>query len=148
MTLAVVLLVMIAGGMFWYWHALPKQAPAKKNSTAVQRREPAKKHAPAKAPASSDTTAHNYQAVSIQCRADACAAAKAIAGKRFLTAAAPTLPLAGCGAAQCHCSYARHADQRSDEDDRRSVHSLQTELFTRTAAERRKRRGRRRTDRG
>jgi hypothetical protein len=40
MTLAVVLLAMLAGGMFWYWQALPKQAPSKKSACAgLQNRE-------------------------------------------------------------------------------------------------------------
>jgi hypothetical protein len=152
MTLAVVLLVMMAGGIFWYWHSLPKQAPAKKTAPAdnAQKRTSVKKSAPAKAPAHSTDNhdaAARYRAVSIQCRDNGCAAAKALAGKRLLTATAPTLPVPGCDAANCQCSYSHHGDRRAEDDDRRSVHGLRTELYTRTAGEeRRERRGRRKDD--
>lgn len=168
MTLAVVLLVMMAGGIFWYWHSLPKQIPAKKSTPAngadALKSAPVKKSAPAHTPATNSTkhsttrsathsNAHKadnkYHAVSIQCRDCACEAAKALTHKRFLTAAAPVLPVAGCDNAHCQCSYAHHADQRADDDDRRSVHSLRTELYTRTAGEeRRGSKGRRRDDVG
>lgn len=153
MTLAIALLVMVALGMFWYWQGIPKQVPEKKNAPAdaAKGRAPVKKSAPAQAPANSTDgrdDAHKYRAVSIHHRADACAAAKALADKRFLTDAAPTLPLSGCNCAHCQCSYAHHADQRSEDDDRRTMHSLQTELYTRTAKERREHSGRRRDDVG
>jgi hypothetical protein len=152
MTLAVVLLAMLAGGMFWYWQALPKQAPSKKSARAGQAKRvtPAKKSLPAQAPGSriASDSADKYRAVSVQCRGNACAAAKALGKQRFLVAEAPALPLPKCDQTPCHCSYMHHADRRSGEDDRRSVHhSLQTELYTRTAGqERRGRRGRRKTD--
>jgi hypothetical protein len=144
---------MLAGGMFWYWHALPKHTPTKKNARVAEAtgRSPVKKSLPAHAPASSSTAnnsaANKYRAVSIQCPAEGCAAAKALDKKRFLTREAPVLPLKDCDQATCHCSYAHHADRRSVDDDRRSIHSLQTELYTRTAGqERRTRRGRRKED--
>lgn len=153
MTLAIVLLVMLAGGMFWYWNGLPKQAPTKKNSRTVdaQGKTPVKKSLPAHAPAPSSTANNNastrYRAVSVHCPTDGCAAAKALGEKRFLAREAPALPLPGCDHAACHCSYAHHADQRAVDDDRRNVHGLQTELYTRTAGqERRNRRGRRKGD--
>lgn len=151
MTVAVFLLVMMAGGIFWYWQALPKQTPAKKNRPAggaSMRKSPVKKSMPARAPAE-ETDSREYRAVSIQCKENGCSAAKALAGKRFLTSVAPQIPLAECDNAACHCSYARHDDQRADADDRRSVHSLKTELYTRTAEhERRMKNGRRRNDIG
>jgi hypothetical protein len=152
MTLAVVLLVMLAGGMFWYWQALPKQAPSKKNTREEdgKRKTPAKKSTPAQAPGSSSTAtdpAQKYRSVSIQCRDNACAAARELDGQRYLARTAPSLPLPKCDQAPCHCSYMHHTDRRTDNDDRRSVHSLQTELYTRTAEpERRTRRGRRKGD--
>jgi hypothetical protein len=148
MTLALVLLAMLAGGMFWYWQALPKQAPTKKNSRAAEakRKTPEKKSLPAQAPGPTSTT-DKYRAVSIQCRESGCAAARALSEQRFLVKDAPVLPLPDCDKAPCHCSYLHHADQRAADDDRRSVHSLQTELYTRTTEpERRTRRGRRKGD--
>jgi hypothetical protein len=143
--------------MFWYWQALPKQTSAKKQAikknARAQGATPAgkisvKKSMPAQAPA--DHTANSegrYRAVSIKSRNESCAAAKALGDQRFLVKSAPTLPLPDCDRAPCHCSYVHHADQRAVDEDRRSVHSLQTELYTRTAErERRNRRGRRKGD--
>jgi hypothetical protein len=43
-----------------------------------------------------------------------CQAAQAIVGQRFLTDEAPMLPLKGCDAAECKCSYRRFGDRRTD----------------------------------
>ena len=59
-----------------------------------------------------------YHAVSIQFDANACAAAKAMAGRRFLASAAPRLPLAECNALECRCRFAHHKDRRSGKDRR------------------------------
>ena len=157
MTLAVALLIMITVGIFWYWHALPKQAPTKKTARSADApgKSPVKKSLPALAPASSNTTTTSinnaakgkYRAVSVHCPSDGCAAAKALGEQRFLAREAPALPLPECDHATCTCSYAHHADQRAEDDDRRDVHGLRTELYTRTAgAERRNRHGRRKDD--
>jgi hypothetical protein len=54
-----------------------------------------------------------WHAVSIVPQAGACAAAQAIAGRRFLSSEQPPqLPLEGCTAAICTCHYAHHADRR------------------------------------
>ena len=42
-----------------------------------------------------------YHAVSIKFPQDACSAAKAMAGRRFLATAPPKLPLPECDAAEC-----------------------------------------------
>jgi len=57
--------------------------------------------------------ANPYAAVEV-CPANgaACAAAREIAGKRFLVAKVPRLPLHGCDREQCACSYKRHKDRR------------------------------------
>jgi hypothetical protein len=59
-----------------------------------------------------------YHAVSIQFDANACDAAKAMAGRRFLSSAAPRLPLAECKALECRCRFAHHKDRRSGQDRR------------------------------
>lgn len=41
-----------------------------------------------------------------------CSAARAIAGKRFLTKETPLLPLRDCNRDSCDCSYRRHPDRR------------------------------------
>ena len=62
-----------------------------------------------------DTT---YHAVAIRSQKDACAAAKALAGQRFLANEAPNLPLPACDAARCECHFAHYDDRRSGKDRR------------------------------
>ena len=59
-----------------------------------------------------------YHAVSIVVTSRACAAAKELEGRRFLSNAAPSLPLAECDVADCKCRYKHYADRRSREDRR------------------------------
>lgn len=67
-------------------------------------------------PASRKKTA--YHAVSIKHARDACVAAKALSGRRFLATAAPQLPLPDCDAKQCKCQFLHHQDRRSGNDRR------------------------------
>jgi hypothetical protein len=59
-----------------------------------------------------------YHAVSIRFPSNACPAAKAMTGRRFLATAAPKLPLPDCGSAACKCYFAHHEDRRSGSDRR------------------------------
>ena len=59
-----------------------------------------------------------YHAVSIRFPANACAAAKEMAGVRHLASEAPPLPLPGCTSARCDCRYVHHDDRRSGKDRR------------------------------
>lgn len=59
-----------------------------------------------------------YHAVSIRFDRNACKAAQDLAGRRFLAAEAPDLPLAACDAAACNCRFVHHADRRSGKDRR------------------------------
>jgi hypothetical protein len=54
-----------------------------------------------------------FHAVSIETGPQACDAAKARAGYRFLSREAPRLPLRDCTCAQCTCRYLHHADRRT-----------------------------------
>ena len=90
-----------------------------------------------------------FRATSIEIGSDACTAAQALAGKRFLVADdnIPQLPLRDCDAANCACTYTHHADRREEGVLRRAPSSLRTELHSQTEhAERREKRGRRSTD--
>lgn len=56
----------------------------------------------------------NWQAVSVVPGAGACAAVQELRNQRFLTRAAPRLPLAECNKQdQCKCTYKRYTDRRS-----------------------------------
>jgi hypothetical protein len=60
-----------------------------------------------------------YHAVSIKLSDFPCAAAKGIAGQRFLSSEAPKLPLPGCtNASTCACRFIHHKDRRAGKDRR------------------------------
>lgn len=59
-----------------------------------------------------------YHAVSLKYSSNACDAAKALTGRRFLSSAAPQLPLPDCNAEHCNCAFAHHKDRRSGSDRR------------------------------
>jgi len=72
-----------------------------------------KVHEDQAAPARGKRDAGNrWHAVSIAAPANACGAARACKGKRFLSYEAPRLPLAECDAERCHCKYRHYADRR------------------------------------
>lgn len=74
-----------------------------------------KHEAPQMASRPQDTVFH---AVSIRFDAEACDAAREMSGRRFLSTAAPRLPLPDCDAAQCTCRFVHHDDRRSGKDRR------------------------------
>ena len=60
-----------------------------------------------------------YHAVSIEPGARSCAAARDANGTRFLSTAAPMLPLRDCThPAACQCRYTHHQDRRTQRDRR------------------------------
>ncbi|MGD8978393.1 MAG: hypothetical protein PVG91_12365 [Gammaproteobacteria bacterium] len=65
-----------------------------------------------------DTRESDFHAVSIRPCRDACSAAKALRGQRFLSHNPPFLPLSDCDQTMCNCRYQHHSDRRS-RDDRR-----------------------------
>ena len=79
------------------------------------RQEPEPQEASAAPRKIADTT---YHAVSIKFAKEACTAAKALTGERFLATEAPRLPLPGCDAERCECRFTHHADRRSGKDRR------------------------------
>jgi len=66
--------------------------------------------------AGATTSAHH--AVSINISGNACKAARELAGRRFLAAAAPRLPLTDCDVLECSCRFVHHKDRRSGKDRR------------------------------
>tara|TARA_R110002096_G_scaffold65006_1_gene158228 strand:+ start:7696 stop:8097 length:402 start_codon:yes stop_codon:yes gene_type:complete len=73
----------------------------------------------AKKPNKPDTkTCGAYHAVAIKYSENACDAAKAMTGRRFLASAAPRLPLPECDYTDCRCQFAHYDDRRSKRDRR------------------------------
>ena len=87
-----------------------------------------------------------FHAVSLRYSSSACNAAKAMTGRRFLSGAAPQLPLPDCDAPECRCGFAHHSDRRSGKDRRSPFKSATYAGGTGTYnVERRERRDRRRS---
>jgi hypothetical protein len=59
-----------------------------------------------------------FHAVAIKYSEDACDAAKALTGRRFLSSAAPRLPLPECDFPNCSCQFAHFNDRRAGRDRR------------------------------
>jgi hypothetical protein len=59
-----------------------------------------------------------YHAVSIRFESNACKAAREMEGRRFLSTAAPRLPLPDCDVLDCRCRFIHHKDRRSGRDRR------------------------------
>lgn len=83
----------------------------------IRRRNAASADEPGPAPRVSKTRTA-YHAVSIKFSDGACQAAKDLEGRRFLSSAAPKLPLPECSVLECNCRFAHHADRRSGKDRR------------------------------
>jgi hypothetical protein len=94
--------------------------------------------APRKAP-------NHFHAVTIAPGPRACPEARALQGQRFLSRAAPPLPLKNCGSAQCECRYEHYDDRRKGN---RRAHDLGVSIDGYEGVEQRQRpkRGRRQTD--
>ena len=98
-TLTIILLLLLS-----IWWLMRKRRQAQQDESEPRLRTGKKKTA--------------YHAVSIKFQQDACTAAKAMAGRRFLATAAPKLPLPECDATDCKCRFAHHDDRRSGKDRR------------------------------
>lgn len=86
-----------------------------------------------------------FHAVSIKFLGGACEAVKKLEGKRFLSSAAPTLPLPDCDVDACKCRFIHHQDRRAGED-RRSGYRGKLPGGTDGVAVERRKRGDRRDD--
>lgn len=59
--------------------------------------------------------ASTYRSVQVNANsADCCQSVKTVLGKRFLSNEIPKLPLDGCDAKSCRCTYELHNDRRAD----------------------------------
>jgi hypothetical protein len=93
MTLVLIGALILAAGVAWL----------------VGRRAKARQDAPRTA-----RIAGSFGSVEIRTRKGACEAARSLEGQRFLSKEAPALPLTGCAAPQCSCSFAKLSDRRTD----------------------------------
>lgn len=89
----------------------------------------------------------DYRSSSIDYGPGACEAVRAQEGKRFLVGEIAKLPLADCTSPNCSCKFVHHDDRRDSHEDKRALSGLSTELYAASGKpERRKRKGRRKSD--
>jgi hypothetical protein len=88
--------------------------------------------------------ANPYHAVAIVAGRSGCGAVQSLAGQRFLSRKAPSLPLPGCDAIECRCRYLHYDDRRSGVD--RRAQDLWNPYAENQSMNRRQARGRRSTD--
>jgi len=70
---------------------------------------------PLAAPAARRAARSGYHCVEVRTGNYACAAAEQLGEVRFLPNEAPSLPLPGCSAQKCTCSFVHYDDRRDDE---------------------------------
>lgn len=70
------------------------------------------------APAAAKPASKKYHCVEVRKGSLACKAVHELGSVRYLADEAPRLPVPGCTAAQCACSFIHHDDRR--DDDRRN----------------------------
>jgi hypothetical protein len=86
-----------------------------------------------------------WHAVSIVTKSRSCEAARSLRATRFLSAAAPRLPLEGCPVKDsCPCAYKHHADRRGPA--RRKDETTGLRRNSKVAEERRVERSRRKSE--
>ncbi|MCB1907115.1 MAG: hypothetical protein KDH15_07080 [Rhodocyclaceae bacterium] len=59
------------------------------------------------------TSRFPYRCVSVVGGPNACSTVDLVRGRRYLPSDAPPLPLPGCPASDCGCTYRHHSDRRS-----------------------------------
>lgn len=84
----------------------------------IRRRQAAKSKTESVPAARISKTNTAYHAVSIKISGFTCAAARDLEGRRFLSTAAPRLPLPECDSTQCDCRFVHHQDRRAGRDRR------------------------------
>lgn len=87
-----------------------------------------------------------FHAVSLGFPKNACDAAKAMEGRRFLSTAAPKIPLPECDAVECKCRFVHHKDRRSGDDRRDPYGQGFGGVATGSYEEEKRKRGERRED--
>ena len=92
---------------------------------------------PHKVPVAAQAAGKRYHCVEIRRGSHACKAVKDLGNTRFLSDEAPRLPVPGCTAGQCTCSFIHHDDRR--DDDRRNPYGQLANLPPLLSGERRSR---------
>ncbi len=124
MVLLGALVIFMAAIAFWWYHAAREKRRKAAQLAERYQRNP-------------------YHCVEIHGGRDACEAARKLGKTRFLSREAPVLPLQGCNAPHCTCSYAHFDDRR--EHDRRNPYGEWASIPPALTGERRSRTERRKS---
>jgi hypothetical protein len=89
----------------WRFGAKPPAAKPSKQAVPTKSTQPKK-------PMNSNGNKTKWYSVSVMPGKRCCAAAKQLAKKRWLSTAAPRLPLERCDQRTCECRYQHHTDRR------------------------------------
>jgi hypothetical protein len=116
------LVIFLAAIAFW-WHLAARQK--RRSLLATTRRAPQR----------------TFHCVEIRSGAVSCDAVKQLAGIRFLSDEAPTLPVSGCTSGKCTCGFVHFDDRR--QQDRRNPYGQWSSIPPLLTGERRARRDRR-----
>lgn len=100
-------------------------------------RQFASRKKPHKAPAAVKAASNKFHCVEVRKSSRACKAVQELGNTRFLSDEAPGLPVPGCTAEQCTCSFIHHDDRR--DDDRRNPYGQLANLPPLISGERRSR---------
>jgi hypothetical protein len=73
-------------------------------------------------------TDNRFHAVTIEPCSHACSAVKVFEGERFLAYEVSRLPVAGCDASRCQCTYKHYADRRSGEERRHASTAMNAQF--------------------
>ena len=84
----------------------------------IRRRQEAEKKTEKKPAQRVSQKSTAFHAVSIKFASNACKAARDLEGRRFLSSAAPRLPLPECDVLECNCRFVHHKDRRTGKDRR------------------------------
>jgi hypothetical protein len=103
MSISVAIVLIVVFGLVYFFLRSKGSEPDKRPAAAR----------PAEARARSE-----FHAVSLKFASSACSAAKSLEGRRFLSTAAPRIPLPDCDVAECKCRFIHHKDRRRNEDRR------------------------------
>lgn len=140
MKILIIVIVIVIAILVWQATRKPPRKAGKPASARMT-----KKVAAAKAASASSGGAH--RGISIDYGPGACDAVRALEGKRFLVGEIAKLPLADCTSPNCNCKFIHHEDRRDTHEDKRVISGLSTELYHASGKpERRKRKGRRKSD--
>jgi len=110
---------------------------------AIGWRYAARRKKPLQAPVARPRTSRSYHAVEVRPGLRACKAVQDLGNVRFLSDQAPSMPVPGCTAATCTCSFIHHDDRR--QEDRRHPYGQWSSIPPTLSGERRSRTERRKS---